>query len=344
MGFKNSFQNLSFAPSRLCVSLQDSRKGAKARSTAAGIKVHSELAAFAIALACLLSAAGAARGQGAGEGPAQGEDARLAHILARVGEGVERYHRGMFGIRFVETVRREELNEDLMPKRSKEYVYEGVTLRENLSDAEDDYFAGTASRLKAVDGHASKRSGKDGAAEESAPNHEDFLNFLLPKFQGLYRFTFEGEETLRGRRTLRVGALRPGGEEPRVEWEGGSFVAFAPTRTTVWVDAETFDVLQIESHLVSAFEFDPPHAPGPGPAGRPGPSRRLRYEREDYVVRFRPVRFKDPDQTLLLPEYAEWLTVIEGARRPRTRTTVSFANYQRFVSGVKVLEDKGPDE
>jgi hypothetical protein len=306
------------------------------------------LAACALALACLLFAAGAARGQGAGEGAAEGKDERLARILARVGDAVERYQRGMFSIKFTETVRREELKEDLTPKKSREYVYESVMLRENLSDAEGDYFAKTVSHLKAVDGKPPKGAGKDDtksdAAEESAPNREDFLNFLLPKFQNLYRYTFEGEESLRGRRTFRLSAWRPGAEEPRVEWKGHSFVAFGPTRMNVWVDSETFDVIQVESHLVRPFEFDSPAAFSAGPLGRFGPSRRLRYERDDYAVRFRPVRFKDPEQTLLLPEQAEWLKVIEGASRPRIRTTASFTNYQRFVSDVKVLEDKEPDE
>ncbi|HYY94244.1 MAG TPA: hypothetical protein VE713_06965 [Pyrinomonadaceae bacterium] len=310
------------------------------------------LAVFA--LACLLTAAGAARGQAAGQTQTRGAgaaqtpqaDEGLARLLARVGEAVERYQRGLFSIRFTETVRREELKEDLTPKHSKEYVYESVTTRESLSDAEGDYFVSTVSHLKAVDGKPAKAAGKDStksdSAKESAPNHEDFLNFLLPKFQSFYRFSFEGEELLRGRRTFRVGAERPGDEQPRVEWEGGSFVAFAPTRMAVWVDAETGDVLQIESRLVRPFEFDSPRGAVAGPFGRFSPSRRLRYERDDYSVRFRPVHFKDPDQTLLLPEYAEWLWVIEGARRPRTRVTISFTNYQRFVSDVKVIED--PDE
>src|SRR5438270_7898818 len=178
-----------------------------------------KLPPLALALACLLCGApGAARGQEAAAQPASERDERLAHILARVGEGVGRYHRGMFSIQFTEAVRREELKEDLTPKRSKEYVYESVTLRENLSESEDDYFASTASTLKTVDGRPAKKAGKGGAGgAETAPNHEDFLNFLLPKFQNLYRFSFDGEETLRGRRTFRVGALRPGGEEPRVE-------------------------------------------------------------------------------------------------------------------------------
>ena len=302
-----------------------------------------KLAARASALACLLYAAGAARGQDAQAGPTPETDERLARILARVGDAVERYHRGMFSIKFVETVRREDLREDLTPKKSKEYVYDSVTLRENLSDAEDDYFAKTVSRLKTVGGKPAGKAGKGGAlGEDSSPNHEDFLNFLLPKFQSLYRFTFEGEETLRGRRTFRVGALRPGEGEPRAEWKGKSFVVFAPTKMTVWVDAETGGVLQVESHLVG--EFESPRVFSAGPLGHFGPSRKLRYRRQDYTVRFRLVPFKGPDQTLLLPEYAEWLWVIEGAGRPRMRTTVSFTNYQRFVSDVRVIEDQGPDE
>ena len=112
----------------------------------------------------------------------------------------------------------------------------------------------------------------------------------------------------------------------------------------VWVDAETFDVLRVESHLVREFEFESPHAGGAGLFGRFARPRKIIYKREDYAVRFRPVRFKDPEQTLLLPEYAEWVTVIEGARRPAFRTTISFTNYRRFRSDVKVIEDTGPNE
>jgi hypothetical protein len=299
------------------------------------------LAAIASALASLLCAGVAARGQNAQGTPTPEADERLARILSRVGDSVERYQRGMFSLRFTETVRREELREDLTPKRSKEYVYDSVMVRENLSKAEGDYLAHTSSTLKSVDGRAAKGAGEGrSAGEEFNPNHMDFLNFLLPKFQSLYRFSFEGEETLRGRRTFRVGALRRGQDEPHVEWEGRSFIAFGPMKTTFWVDAETFDVLQLESHLVSEFEFESPRAFSAGPLGHFGPSRKLRYKREDYLIRFRAVTFRSPDQTLLLPEYAEWLKVIEGASRPRLRATATFTNYQRFVSDVRVIEDQ----
>ena len=298
---------------------------------------------LAFALACLLYGAGvAARVQETQAQPPSERDERLALILARAGEGVERYHRGMFRIAFAETHRREELKEDLTPKKSKEYVYESVILRQNFSDDSDDYFARTVSRLKTVDGRPAKKN-EVGAAEPVSA-HNDFLGFLLPRTQKLYEFTFEGEDTLDGRRALRVGALRTGQGEPRVEWEGGSFVVFAPTKISFWVDTETFDVLRVESHLVREFEFESLHAGGAGPFGRFARPRKISYKREDYAVRFRPVRFKDPEQTLLLPEYAEWVTVIEGAREPAFRTTISFSNYRRFRSDVKVIEDTGPNE
>lgn len=299
-------------------------------------------ALLTILLASLLLAHSAARGQDVGVAPSAEKDERLASILARVGQSVERYHRGIFSIAFTETFRSEELKKDMTPKKSKEFVYESVILRESLSDEDGDYFAETLRRLKTVDGKPVKKGKDDGRPFVST--HAALLNFLLPNLRTLYQFSFEGEETLRGRKSLRVGMLRPGDGEPRVEWKGTSFRVRAPMRFTVWVDAESFAVLQVESRLAEAFEFDSPRVFSAGPFGRFGPSRHLRYVREDYTVRFRPVLFKDPEQTLLLPEYAEWITVIEGVNRPRRRTTLSFTNYRRFVSDVKVIEETGPDE
>ena len=291
-------------------------------------------------LAALLITHGAARGQEPDLAPPFVKDERLASILTRVGQSVERYHRGMFSIAFTETLRSEKLKKDMTPKKAKEFVYESVILRESLSDEDDDYFAGTHRRLKTIDGKPSKE-GKGGGS--SVSTHVALLNFLLPKLQKLYQFYFEGEETLRGRKALRIGMMRPGDGEPRVEWKGTSFRVLAPTRMSVWVDAESFDVLQVESRLAEPFEFESPRAFKAGPFGRFGPSRTLRYEREDYTVRFRPVQFKDPEQTLLLPERAESLTVIEGASNPRLRTTLSYSNYHRFISDVKVIEEAVQD-
>jgi hypothetical protein len=118
---------------------------------------------------------------------------------------------------------------------------------------------------------------------------------------------------------------------------GMSFRALAPTYVLVWVDAENFDVLRLETHLVAPFEFDSPRA-----FGAFGPSRHIRYAVQDYAVTFRRQTFKDPEQTLLVPAEAEWLYVMEGAKHPRLRATLRFTDYRRFRSDVKVIEE-GPE-
>src|SRR5215207_1282508 len=170
-------------------------------------------------------------------------DERLERILDRVGEGVARYQAGLFSITFTETLRREELREDMTAKKSREYVFDSVVLREALSADEDDYYPRLVRRLKTIDGKPSKK--RLGPEIHHAVSS---LGFLLPKNRGLARFTLDGEETEAGRRRYRIRMLSPGEGEPRVEWQsrvvGFRFRVVAPLVYTVWVDAETFDVLR----------------------------------------------------------------------------------------------------
>ena len=167
------------------------------------------------------------------------------------------------------------------------------------------------------------------------------LGLLLPKHRGLYEFGLEGEEKVGGRAAYRIRAQLSGQPPPKVEWRrrfmgaGMSFRALAPTYALLWVDAENFDVLRLETHLVAPFEFDSPRA-----FGAFGPSRRIRYKTQDYAVTFRRHTFRDPEQTLLVPDTAEWLYVMEGAKHPRLRATIRFTDYQRFRSDVKVIEEE----
>jgi hypothetical protein len=260
-------------------------------------------------------------------------DERLERILEKVGEGVARYQAGLFSIAFGEMLRREELREDMTAKKSKEYVFDTIVLRESLSADEEDYYPLPVRRLKSIDGKPSKkRLGPEVSYFVSS------LGFLLPKHRSLFQFTFDGEVTEAGRKLYRIRMLSPGEGEPRVEWKrrvvGFNFRVVAPLVYMIWVDTETFDVLRLESHLAAPFEFDSPRAFGPF-----GHSRHFKYAVHDYFVSFRRQQFKDPEQTLLVPDSAEWVTVIEGASKPRTRATLRFNNYQRFRSDVKVIEE-----
>lgn len=275
-------------------------------------------------------------------GPTPARDERLERILDRVGEVVARYQAELFRISFTETLTQEELREDMTPKRSKEFVFDTLVSREALSDDEDDYYPKTVRRVRTIDGKPAKRAGREDAAAGAAVSS---LVFLLPKHRSEFQFALEGEERFEGRRAYRIRILRPGEGPPRVEWDerlvGFSFYVLAPSLNFLWVDAETYDVLRYESHLVEPFEFEGPRPISLG-FGRVGASRRFKYRVNDYAVSFRRERFKDPEQTLLVPVAAEWTRVIEGASKPRTRATLRFSNYQRFRSDVKIVEE--PDE
>lgn len=295
-----------------------------------------------VVLALLLGACGAVRAQEVGATAAAGgaDDERLRRILDRVGEGVERYQAELFRIAFTETLRHEELRKDMTPKKSKEFVFDTIVAREALSGDEDDYYPKTVRRLRTIDGKPAKSAKR---REAAAGLGVSSLVFLLPKNRGRFQFSLEGEERFEGRAAYRLRMLRTGEGEPRVEWQrrlvGMSFYVFAPMVFNVWVDAETYDVLRVESHLVEPFEFESPRTFSAGPLGSFGPSRRMRYTQQDYAVTFRRERFKDPEQALLVPVAAEWVYVIEGASRPRTRSTLRFSDYRRYRSDVKIIEE-----
>lgn len=292
----------------------------------------------AVLLALALGACVAARAQGEAAAPTpRPADEKLARILERAGESVAKYQAGLFSITFTETLRDEELGKDMTPKKSKEFVFETVVLREELSADADDFYPRSIRRLKTVDGKPAK-------GDRRVPLYGyniQSLALLLPKNRALFEFTLEAEERIGGRAAYRIRALRPGQPPPQVDWRrrmmgvGMSFRALAPVYNLLWVDAENFDVLRYEQHLVAPFEFDSPRA-----FGAFGPSRHIRYTNQDYAVTFRRQTFKDPEQTLLVPDAAEWLYVMEGAKHPRLRATIRFTNYQRFRSDVKVLEEE----
>ena len=61
-------------------------------------------------------------------------------------------------------------------------------------------------------------------------------------------------------------------------------------------------------------------------------------ERADTSIRYRPVTFQDPDETLMLPASVETLQVIRNSGAPRVRKTQVFSKYRRFVTDGRVLE------
>jgi hypothetical protein len=271
------------------------------------------------------------------------DDERLARVLDLAGRGVECYFGGMFSITYTETLRAQELKEDLTPKgRAKEWVFENIVVPRRSASGQELY-AEAIRRLKSINGKPVR--GKDavikpGKCGGPTAGYSLPLGFLLPQHRGQHVFSHEGEEVYDGRRSHVVRVAPRERFEPSVGWKGNCFYAGFTHEWRVWIDAETYDVLRLDARLVEGFEFESPRAFNAG-LFRIGPSRTLRYERSEGTTRFRRVRFTNPEQTLLLPVSAERLTVIRGALR--ARVTQTFTDYRRFVSDVKIIEDSGPE-
>ena len=58
--------------------------------------------------------------------------------------------------------------------------------------------------------------------------------------------------------------------------------------------------------------------------------------RDDVTMRYKTVAFSDPDEVLLLPESIDSFTVVRGGLQS-TRRYQRFSDYQRFVTGARVV-------
>ena len=60
-------------------------------------------------------------------------------------------------------------------------------------------------------------------------------------------------------------------------------------------------------------------------------------ERADTSIRYQPVRFSQPEETLLLPTRVESLSVLRSSGVQRLRVTQTYKNYRRFLTDSRVI-------
>ena len=60
-------------------------------------------------------------------------------------------------------------------------------------------------------------------------------------------------------------------------------------------------------------------------------------ERWDTSIRFRPVTFQDPQETLVLPVSSTSFRITRGAGHPRLRTQTQYSSYRRFITGGRII-------
>ena len=60
--------------------------------------------------------------------------------------------------------------------------------------------------------------------------------------------------------------------------------------------------------------------------------------RYDSSVRYRPVTFLEPEETILLPESISEVMVVAGGSRAGKRITQTYSDYKRFITGGRIVK------
>ena len=252
-----------------------------------------------------------------------------AALIARVGERVAAYYQRVQGLICTE-------RSTVVPIGSAEGASFARTvdseLRVEIDGAIEPRMTREVQRINGREPRERDKKDRSGCTDPT-PLSPELLAFLLPMRRDELQFHCRPRRPrARSRRVVIdfVSARRSSrpeliedeyGHDDCFDWTGPVAVA-----GRLWVDAGTHDVLRLDRHII-------------GPTDVRVPSRLqtkyrlpdwLTIDRDDVTLRFKPVSFSDPDETMLLPESIESLTVVRTGLQSTRRTQV-FSNYRRFL-------------
>jgi hypothetical protein len=198
--------------------------------------------------------------------------------------------------------------------------------------------ARTLRQVLKVNGHPPRKNDWDNCTTpEQQASEIQPLSILLPDSRVELAFAYGGRAVLDGRNAVIVTfreKVKPTVDVSLVE-DNENCVSFdidGGTQGKIWLDAETNEVLRLDRSLTGLVEI-----PLPRKAQRFGFNHRWTMERWDSSIRFKPVRFDNPEETLILPVESSTLQITRGSGTPRLRTTTKYTSYRRFLTGGRVV-------
>lgn len=260
----------------------------------------------------------------------------LNDVLTRLGDRVQQYYGRAQRIVSMERVFVQPLRHDLMPEGFARVLEFELRVEWDAStDPDRPPDAHIIRELRKVNGRAPRAKDEAGCLDPKSGALEP-LAMLLPHHRSEYTFVLNGFGSLKGLKDRRAMMLdyksrTPGPIDAR--WKGECVSIDAPGRTKgrIWVDEVTHDVLRLDEQLTTQFEYAVPREHW----GFAGPVVWV-VERADSSVRYRPVAFHDPEETVLLPDTIESLTVFRNAQSYRISQT--FSDYKRFITGGRIVK------
>jgi hypothetical protein len=259
--------------------------------------------------------------------------ADLAGVLTSIGERVQQYYGRAHSIVSIERVSVQLLRHDLMPEGfGRVLEFELRVDWDASADPNNAPEAHIIRELRKVNGRPPRLKDDAGCLDPKSGGLEP-LAILLPHHREEYTFAWNGVGRLKDRRAMMLDyrSRTPGPIEG--SWKGDCVSIDAPGRTRgrIWVDEVTHDVLRLDEQLTSQFEYRAPREHW----GFYGPQTWI-VERADSSIRYRPVPFHDPEETVLLPDSIESLTVFRNA--PSYRVSYTYSGYKRFITGGRIVK------
>jgi hypothetical protein len=214
-------------------------------------------------------------------------------------------------------------------------------LRVEIDDAFDARVTREVLRVNGREPRERDRTDRSGCTDPT-PLSPELLAFLLPGQRDGYTFAEVRDGRDRGRAALVIGfaSARRTSRPELIEDEYGHDDCFdwiGPIAVVgrLWVDAETHEVLRLDRHIAGPTDVRVP----------PLLQRKYRFpawltiDRDEVTLRFGPVTFTDPDETMLLPESIETRSVMRTGLQSIRRTQV-FSNYRRFLTSSRIRRDE----
>ncbi|MDO8678595.1 MAG: hypothetical protein Q7R30_08535 [Acidobacteriota bacterium] len=264
----------------------------------------------------------------------------LAATLQRAGERVEYYFARAQSIVCFETVSLQPLSLGLSGDGPARTVQSELRLSwDPTADTRTPLEAKTLRQVLKVNGHAPRKNDYDNCTSpEQNDTETQPLSMLLPQQRVDYTFSIVGPAKQDGRAAILVAYRMKAKPTVTVSLVDNnenciSYSIDGGMRGRIWIDAETYDVLRLDQGLGGLVDIKLPWQ-----VARRSPDNGVwTMERFDSSIRFKPIKFSDPDETLILPVSASSLRITRRSGSPRLRTNTEYTQYRRFLTAGRVV-------
>lgn len=271
----------------------------------------------------------------------------LASTLERAGQRVERYFARAQTLVCLETVVVQPLNAGMGSAGLGRTIESELRFDwDPFAEGDDSLKARSLRKVLRVHGRPPRpKDPNNCTTAEQVDTESQPLSMLLPAERREYTFSMAGPGRVDKRPAIMVDyklvaktsveVHEVPGKDDCLSWDfsGGR-------RGRIWLDAETYDVLRLDQGLMGLIDIPLPEKW----VRRNGGTTRWTVERFDSSVRFKPIAFQDPDETLLLPATTSLLEVFRGGGGSSRRTTTQYTQYRRFLTGARIVKEPGSSD